>query len=425
MSLLYLLLFVTPFHNDPRLGTVLWNTGVMIITPIKILGLLTAAVALLAPVPQDAARRLRSPLVALFLPFAIVPVLATVADGLPTPTEAISQLISAALLFVAIIPLVRTRKRMFKVARTLVVGFAFGSLWVYKQHFIEHAPNTWGLEGEPNYEALMLLMSLPLAFWMARYEESRWWRSIGLLCGLLLACAIVFTGSRAGVITEGIVGLALVAQSRHKLAGIVGLALAALVLFAYAPSELSYKFQSIKFVGEPTNGSEASTRIHVELEKAGLRMMEAHPIFGVGLEHFKAVAPDYKPELLKLGGRSFIAHNTFIQIGSEAGIPALLLFLAMLGVSMSNFGSARGSPDAALAGLASSMQISLVAICVAALSISVETLPFWIIMLLSQSFREIAVASAEHAASEGESHVNAGSASFRSLRPHPELKASA
>ena len=425
MSLLYLLLFVTPFHSDPRLGTVLLEAGGMVITPIKILGLLTTAVALVAPIPQDAAPHLRSPLVALFLPFAIVPVLATAAYGLPTPTGAISQLISAGLLFVAIVPLVRTRERIFKVARTLVIAFAFGSLWVYKQHFIEHAPTSWGLEGEPNYEALMLLLSLPLAFWMARYEESRFWRRIGLLCGLLLACAIILTSSRAGVIAEGIIGLALVAKSRHKLAGMLGLALAALVLFTSGPSELLYKFKSIKFVGKPLNGSESSTRIHVELDKAGLRIMEAHPIFGVGLGHFKEVAPDYNPQILKLAHRSWLAHDTFIQIGSEAGIPALLLFLAMLGVSISNFRSARESPDVALAGLASSMQISLIGICVAALSISVETLPFWLIMFLSQSFREIAVASAQRAASDGESRMNANSASLGSLRIDPHLRASA
>src|SRR5712692_88469 len=112
MSLLYLLLFVTPFHNDPRLGTVLWEAGGMIITPIKILGLLTAAGALIARVPEDAAPRIRSPLTLLFLPFAIVPVFATIASGLPTPVQAIGQLISAALLFVAIIPMVRTKERM-------------------------------------------------------------------------------------------------------------------------------------------------------------------------------------------------------------------------------------------------------------------------------------------------------------------------
>ena len=397
MSLLYLLLFVTPFHNDPRVGMVLLDAAVMIITPIKILGLLTAAIALMAPAPQSAAPRLPSPLVVLFLLFAIVPVLATVAYGLPAPTGAISQLIAAALLFVAMVPLVRTPERMFKVARTLAIAFAFGSLWVYKQHFIEHTPNAWGLEGEPNYEALMLLLALPLAFWMARYEESRWWRRIGLFCALLLACAIVLTDSRAGVIAEGIVGLVLVMKSSHKLTGVLGLALAIFVLFAYGPNSLSQKFQSIQFVGKPHNGDEGSTRIHVELDKAGLRMMEAHPVFGVGLGRFKAVAPDYNPEILAFGGRSWIAHDTFLQIGSEAGIPALLLFLAMLGVAFRNFRTAQHSSDERLAALGLAMKGSLVGISIAALSISVEILPFCIIIILSQSLREIALSGAERA----------------------------
>jgi O-antigen ligase len=398
MSLLYLLLFVTPFHNDPRLGTVLWDAGGMMITPIKLLGLLTAAVALLAPVPQNAAPRLPSPLVALFLPFAIVPVVATIGYGLPAPvTGAIGQLVSSALLFVAIIPLVRTKERMFKATRTLVIGFAVGSLWVYKQHFLEHALSSWGQEGESNYEALMLLLSLPLAFWMARYEERRWWRRIGLTCSLLLACAIPLTASRAGVATEGIVGLALVVKSRHKLAGMLGLVLAALLLFAFAPHELSHKFESIQFTGKPINGDAGSTRIHLEMDKAGLRMMEAHPIFGVGLGQFKAVAPEYNPEILKLAGRSWIAHNTFIQVGSEAGIPALLLFLAMLGVAYRNFRAARRSSDERLAALGLFMEASLIGICIAALTTSVEFLPFCMIIILSQSLREIAAATGEHA----------------------------
>ena len=393
MILLYLLLFVTPFHNDPHLGMVLFDACVMIITPIKILGLLAAALALVAPVAQDAAPRLRSPLIALFLPFAIVPVVVTEAYGLRTPTGSISQLISAALLFVAIRPLVRTRERMFKVVRTLVLAFAFGSLWVYKEHFIEHARQPWGLEGDANYEALMLLLSLPLAFWVARYGERSRWRRIGLLCALLLTCAIVLTESRAGIIAGGGMGLFAAVRTRHKLIGATLLASAAVLIFNFGPTGLSQRFESIKFVGKPLNGDEDSSRIHVELLKAGLRMMQAHPIFGVGVGHFKTVAPSYNPEILKLSRRGWIAHDTFIQIGSEAGIPALLLFLAMLRIAFRNFQVAQRSPDARLAALGFSMEASFIGISIAALSITVEFLPFCILIVLSQSLREIAAAA--------------------------------
>lgn len=390
MSLLYLLLFLTPFHSDPRLGVVLLRTGVAVITPIKVLGLLAAAVALLAPSPKYAAPRLWSPLIGLFIPFAIVPVVATIAYGLPTPDWAISQLMSAALLFAAIIPMVRTRERMVKVVRALTIGFAFGSLWVFKQHFIEHAPRAWGLEGDGNYEALMLLLALPFAFWMARHEQNRLWRRCGVVCTLLLALALLFTESRGGVIAGAAIGLLAALRSRNKLIGLALVLITAIGVFTFGPSGLSARFKSIKIVGQPLNGAEDSSRIHVELNKAGIYMMVAHPIFGVGLGEFKAVAPQYNPELVKLSKRSWIAHDTFVQIGSEEGMPTLLLFIAMLVVALRNSRATQRCSDECLAALGRAMEFSLIAISVVALSISVEFLPFCIVIILSQSLREVA-----------------------------------
>jgi O-antigen ligase len=392
MSLLYILLFATPFHSDPRLGTVLFNAGLVIVTPIKILGLLTAVVALVGPPPQGVAPRLPNSLVGLFLPFAIVPAVATIVYGLPVPTAAISQLISAAFLFVAIVPLVRTEERMIKVVRALVLGFAFGSLWVFKQYLMGGG-RPGGLEQDANYEALMLLLALPPAFWMARYEDSRRWRHIGLTCGLLLALAVVLTESRGGIIAGGVMGVLAAVRSRRKFLGVTLLAVAAAVVFSFGPSGLSQRFEGIKFSGQVQSSNEISPRIHLELLKAGLRMMKAHPIFGVGLERFKAVAPDYNPEILKLSQRSWIAHDIFVQIGSEAGIPALLLFLAMLGVAFRNFRLTQQSSDERLAALGLAMEVSLIGISIAGLSISSDFLPFCIIIVLSHSLREIAHAA--------------------------------
>jgi putative inorganic carbon (hco3(-)) transporter len=390
MTLYYLLLLVTPFHYDPRLGKVLFNAGVMIVTPVKLIGLLTVAAALLASLPSDSAARLRHPLLWFFVPFAIVPVFVTFARGLPTPSLYIGQLISAALLFMATRPLVRTQQRMFKVTRTLATAFAFSSLWVYKQYFLEGATRIWGLEGDANYEALMLMLTLPMAFWMWRYERSSWWRWIGLGCGLLLAGAVVLTESRAGIIAGGAVALLAAARSKHKLIGIAQIAALAWLIFNYGPTGLTRRFQGIKFTGRALNGNELSTRAHYELLKAGVRMMESRPVFGVGPGQFKKVAPEYNSELLDLEGHSWIAHDTFVQIGAESGIPALLLFIAMIAVALHNFRIARRSSDLALGALGGAMQLGLMSTCIAGLAITVELLPFWILIFLSQSLREIA-----------------------------------
>ncbi len=394
MPLYYLLLFLTPFHYDPRLGFVLLDAGPLIITPVKILGLLTLVAALVAPSPKNKAERLRNPLVLLFVAYAVFPVATTVLFGLPTPSNYIGQYLSAALLFPATRLLVSTEERMLKVTRALVFGFAFGSLWVYKQHFMHHARQAWGLEHDANYEALMLLLAVAPAFWMAGYEEKHLLRRAGLICGLLLAGAVLLTQSRAGVIAGTVVALLALVRSRRKLLGVALFAGAVIVVLNWGPNGLLQRFKHIKLEGAPASGDERSSRIHIELLKAGVRMIEDHPIFGVGLGRFRSAAPLYNPELIKLtGGRKFIAHDTFLQIGSEAGIPVLLIFLIMLGVTRRNYRVAQQSSNDRLAALGASMEMSLIGVSVVALSISVEFLPFCILILLSQNLREIARAA--------------------------------
>ena len=386
MPLLYSLFFVTPFHNDPRLGAVLFRAGFAIITPIKILGLLTVAFAQVAPLPKDAAPHQRSSLAALFLTFAVVPVVVTVARGLPVPSQIIGQMLSAALLFLAIVPLVRTEDRMVKVVRALTLGFAVACLWIYKGHVIGHQQRPSGLEGDGNYDALMFLMALPLAGWMIRCEESQRWRRIGLASFVLLAGAVVLTESRAAIIAGTLMGLFAAIRARRKLLGVTLIAGGAVVLLSLG---FGQRLKSIKLDGVPSNGAEESSRIHYELFKSGLHMIEAQPIFGVGLQQFMAVAPDYNPDLLKVGHHSWIAHDTFLQIGAEAGIPVLLLFLTMLGVSFRNLRAAQRSSNRSLAALGFAMSVSLLGISIAGLSITAEFMPFFILMVLSQSLREI------------------------------------
>ena len=59
MIFYYLLLFFTRFHSDPRLGETLFNAAFVQVTPVKVVGLLTVAAALVAPRPADAAPRLK------------------------------------------------------------------------------------------------------------------------------------------------------------------------------------------------------------------------------------------------------------------------------------------------------------------------------------------------------------------------------
>ena len=176
--------------------------------------------AWLVPQPEASVPRLHNPLLLLFVPFAIIPIIVTYALGLPADGNQIGQLISAALLFAVTRPLVRSRDRLIKTIRALVIAFAFSGFWVYKEYFIQHVGRAWGVEGESNYEAVALLLSLPMAFWMGRYEQARRWRVLGLGCGLLLAGAVVLTESRAGIsYAGGTMGLLAAIVTKRKLLG--------------------------------------------------------------------------------------------------------------------------------------------------------------------------------------------------------------
>ncbi|MDP9160326.1 MAG: O-antigen ligase family protein [Acidobacteriota bacterium] len=60
-----------------------------------------------------------------------------------------------------------------------------------------------------------------------------------------------------------------------------------------------------------------------ELLKTSLKLMVQHPVFGIGPGNFPLFSPGWG-----------VAHNTYTEIGAEAGIPALLLFLLFLALSV-------------------------------------------------------------------------------------------
>jgi O-antigen ligase len=56
-----------------------------------------------------------------------------------------------------------------------------------------------------------------------------------------------------------------------------------------------------------------------ELLKTSLQLMAAHPLVGIGPGNFASVS-----------GTWHVAHNTYTELGAEAGLPALFLFAALL-----------------------------------------------------------------------------------------------
>lgn len=70
---------------------------------------------------------------------------------------------------------------------------------------------------------------------------------------------------------------------------------------------------------------DGSTRGRVEIWKGALRMIKEQPFFGVGYGLFFPLIRHYW-----VGGFSIDAHNTYLIIAAEMGIPALVIFLIII-----------------------------------------------------------------------------------------------
>jgi O-antigen ligase len=187
------------------------------------------------------------------------------------------------------------------------------------------------------------------------------------------------------------------ANSRHKMRLVVGFAAATAFMFAIGPGQMIKRLQQIQFEGQAETGAEVSTRARVELARAGLRMMEAHPVFGVGLGQFQGAEYRYNPLLMTLEGHPHIAHDTYVQLGAEGGIPTLALYLAILGVTLATCRSAQKAPGVpeGIAGLALAFQIGLIGIMVAEIFLTAQYIKeVWVFISLTPSLYTISLHAA-------------------------------
>ena len=74
-----------------------------------------------------------------------------------------------------------------------------------------------------------------------------------------------------------------------------------------------------------------SAQVRIELWKGAIAMTKDRPIFGYGYGTFPYVIGNYVPGL-----SNFDAHNTYLILAAEMGIPALLIFLLILFIMIKN-----------------------------------------------------------------------------------------
>jgi putative inorganic carbon (hco3(-)) transporter len=122
------------------------------------------------------------------------------------------------------------------------------------------------------------------------------------------------------------------------------LPVAAVILFFASPAMIRERFTSFL---KPKQ--EDSNSFRMIAWRSGLRMIEAHPLLGIGPDgpkyHFMEYIPPDVPKASLPSGFYEHIHNLYLQYAAERGIPVLLIFLWMIGQILWDFyRGVRGSP---------------------------------------------------------------------------------
>jgi O-antigen ligase len=147
---------------------------------------------------------------------------------------------------------------------------------------------------------------------------------------------LFFTVSRGGLVGLAVALVAAVFVSgRWRPIAVVASVSVALLTVGY--------FSFVAPAQERTRVTEAQGGTgRTEIWKIGMRMVKAHPVRGVGLGNFQNSSVHYLLQPGEIRRSDFfvdqphVAHNTFLQVLAELGIPGLALFLAIIAFSMSS-----------------------------------------------------------------------------------------
>ena len=196
----------------------------------------------------------------------------------------------------------------------------------------------YGTLANANDLAMFLLIGLPFCLFAlttrARYSPARF---VLLVTMVTIVIQSLKTGSRAGLVTlvvvVGLVFWKLSALNKVKLAAVAGVT--AVLVAVLVPDAILQRLQ-VYGAGEASaenievNRASTSFAARRRLLQDGIYLTSHHPLLGVGPGMF-AVGAQQKAVAEGSQEQWQVAHNSYIEIASECGIPALLLYLAILG----------------------------------------------------------------------------------------------
>jgi putative inorganic carbon (hco3(-)) transporter len=187
----------------------------------------------------------------------------------------------------------------------------------------------WNTYSAEEMYALIMICAFLLFSPAAKRRPWLW-----IVAAVLIAIAILLAETRGVYAAVAVAAVYLLWVWNRKLIPVIPVL--AVVVFLVSPPVLRERFTSILHPKQ-----EDSNTFRVIVWSAGVRMIEAHPLLGIGPDGPKYHMMDYIPAnipraTLPPGFYQHI-HNLYLQYAAERGIPVLLIFLWMIGQILWDF----------------------------------------------------------------------------------------
>jgi O-antigen ligase len=189
---------------------------------------------------------------------------------------------------------------------------------------------SWGLEGPLGYFnnssdfSSEMLMFAPIAFELARFIKpfarrfTYWFVMGGAITG---AMSVLGASSRGSQVALAFQTAWMAIQRKLRMSVLVGIVVLAGVGYVLLPAAEKARFKDI--------GKDSTSVQRLDYWKAGLKMIENHPVLGVGFYNFAPVYAAHDRAHL-WHGKAQLPHNIFIQVGTDEGLIGLGIFMMLI-----------------------------------------------------------------------------------------------
>jgi putative inorganic carbon (HCO3(-)) transporter len=378
--LYYLLVSVMPMILHP-----LWSSLLGDFTLVKYLGFACFGYAVLYLFVRDGMPSFLSSWQGrLFVVLAILGMTSSLLFGVRLPFEVspfMSYLSFLMLCFTTLV-VIDSMKRLRWVLLTAIGSVAYASLHVIRE-WQKYGGMAAGyrpgyVTGDPNYFSVSSLLCIPLAiFLIGRTGQPRWERRFCIGSIVITVIAMALAASRGGFLGLTAAALFMVWRSKERKRNLVWITVIILPLMLVTPAS------PLKRLLSPDQGDQYAADERLLLTEAGINMVRQHPWTGVGAGNFKAFVREFGDV-----NEEHVAHNTYVSVAAELGLPGFFLFLGVAIATMITLERVRRStkedgPEL-IHRAACGMQVGFIAYFIAVFFVTSETHKlYWMMVFIS------------------------------------------